>query len=143
MDACEKAARQYIAQLSSETEEGDERIRERAVRWRAGVTSLQMWAQMAMRMLVIAACSGHLCGRARVVLGWPLWRFAAHEYFGRWILAWVFTQVLPLSFLSLPYRGGRYPAGSMYEFLNRSFYFGHSFAIWFAHYSLGALIRPV
>ena len=28
----------------------------------------------------------------------------------------------------------------MYEFLNRSFYFGHSFAIWFAHYSLWALM---
>jgi len=28
----------------------------------------------------------------------------------------------------------------MYEFLNRTFYFGHSFAIWFAHYSLWALM---
>jgi hypothetical protein len=27
----------------------------------------------------------------------------AHEYFGRWILAWLFTQKLPLYFLSLPY----------------------------------------
>jgi hypothetical protein len=26
----------------------------------------------------------------------------AHEYFGRWILAWFFTQEVPLYFLSLP-----------------------------------------
>jgi hypothetical protein len=112
-----------------------------AVRWRAGVTSLQMWAQMAMRILVIAAA---LWATSAVALVW-YWvgrygGWSAHEYFGRWILAWVFTQVLPLPFLSLPYRGGCYPSGSMYEFLNRSFYFGHSFAIWFAHYSLWALM---
>ena len=38
----------------------------------------------------------------------------AHEYFGRWILAWFFTQKVPLYFLSLPYRGGRATIGSMY-----------------------------
>ena len=31
----------------------------------------------------------------------------AHQYFGRWILAWFFTQKVPLYFLSLPYKGGR------------------------------------
>ena len=40
----------------------------------------------------------------------------AHEYFGRWILAWFFTQKLPLYFLSLPYRGGRATIGSMYAY---------------------------
>ncbi len=112
-----------------------------AVRWRAGVTSLQMWAQMVMRMLVIAAA---LWAISAVVLVW-YWAgryggWAGHRYFGRWILAWVFTQLLPLSFLPLPYRGVRYPSATMYEFLNRRFYFGHSFGIWFAHYSLWALI---
>jgi hypothetical protein len=87
-----------------------------AVRWRAGVTSLQMWAQMAMRILVIAV---GLWATSAVALVWYWVRryagWAAHEYFVRWILAWALTQVPPLLFLSLPYRGERYPAGSMYN----------------------------
>ena len=63
---------------------------------------------------------------------------AQHEYFGRWILAWFFTQKLPLAFLSLPYRSGRYTIGSMYLFLNQRFYLGHSFGEWFAFNSLWA-----
>jgi len=38
-----------------------------AVRWRAGVTSLQMWAQMAMRILVIAVA---LWATSAVALVW-------------------------------------------------------------------------
>jgi len=60
----------------------------------------------------------------------------AHEYFGRWILAWFFTQKVPLYFLSLPYRGGRYTIGSMYLYLNWRFYLGRSFGEWFASYSI-------
>jgi len=60
----------------------------------------------------------------------------AHEYFGRWILAWIFTQKLPLYFLSLPYRGHRCTIGSVYAFLNWRFYQGRSFGEWFASYSL-------
>jgi hypothetical protein len=60
----------------------------------------------------------------------------AHEYFGRWILAWFFTQKLPLYFLSLPYRGGRATIGSMYLYLNWRFYQGGSFGQWFAFYSV-------
>ena len=60
----------------------------------------------------------------------------AHEYFGRWILAWLFTQKLPLYFLSLPYRGGRATIGSMYLYLNWRFYLGRSFGQWFASYSV-------
>jgi type IV secretory pathway TraG/TraD family ATPase VirD4 len=64
----------------------------------------------------------------------------AHEYFGRWFLAWLFTQKIPLYFLSLPYRNGRYTIGSMYAFLNWRFYLGRSFGEWYAFYSLwGAL----
>ena len=42
----------------------------------------------------------------------------AHQYFGRWFLAWLFTQKLPLYFLSLPYHGQRCTIGSIYAFLN-------------------------
>ncbi len=60
----------------------------------------------------------------------------AHQYFGRWILAWLFTQKLPLYFLSLPYRGHRCTIGSVYAYLNWRFYSGRSFGEWFASYSL-------
>ena len=60
----------------------------------------------------------------------------AHEYFCRWILAWLFTQKVPLYFLSLPYRGGRYTIGSMYLYLNWRFYLGRSFGEWFTSYSV-------
>ena len=59
----------------------------------------------------------------------------AHEYFGRWFLAWFFTEVIPLPFGSLPYRGDRYTIDSMYLFLSRRYYFGASFAGWFWHYA--------
>jgi hypothetical protein len=64
----------------------------------------------------------------------------AHEYFGRWFLAWLFTQKLPLYFLSLPYGNGRYTIGSMYAFLNWRFYLGRSFGEWFAFYSLWGVL---
>jgi Type IV secretion-system coupling protein DNA-binding domain len=64
----------------------------------------------------------------------------AHEYFGRWFLAWLFTQKLPLYFLSLPYGNSRYTIGSMYAFLNWRFYLGRSFGEWFAIYSLWGVL---
>ncbi len=64
----------------------------------------------------------------------------AHEYFGRWFLAWLFTQKLPLYFLSLPYGNGRYTIGSMYAFLNWRFYQGRSFGEWYAFYSLWGVL---
>ena len=60
----------------------------------------------------------------------------AHEYFGRWILAWFFTQKVPLYFLSLPYKGGRATIGSMYAYLNWRLYQGRSFGQWFASCSV-------
>ena len=60
----------------------------------------------------------------------------AHEYFGRRILAWFFTQKVPLYLLSLPYGGGRATIGSMYLYLNWRFYLGRSFGQWFASYSV-------
>ena len=64
----------------------------------------------------------------------------AHEYFGRWFLAGLFTQKLPLYFLSLPYGNGRYTIGSMYAFLKWRFYLGRSFGEWYAYYSLWGLL---
>lgn len=64
----------------------------------------------------------------------------AHRYFGRWFMAWLFTQELPLYFLSLPYRGQRCTIGSMYRYLNWRFYQGRSFGQWFCSYSLWAAI---
>ena len=49
---------------------------------------------------------------------------AAHRYFIRWFLAWFLTQKIPLTFASLPYRGGRYTITSMYAFLNYKYYLG-------------------
>jgi hypothetical protein len=66
----------------------------------------------------------------------------AHQYFGRWFLAWLFTQKLPLYFLSLPDHGRRYTIGSMYAFLNWRFYRGRCFGQWFVAYSLWAEIPP-
>ncbi len=42
-------------------------------------------------VIIVWLWSGHLAGPG------------AHQYFGRWVLAWLFTQELPLGFLSLPY----------------------------------------
>jgi type IV secretory pathway TraG/TraD family ATPase VirD4 len=64
----------------------------------------------------------------------------AHQYFGRWMLAWCFTQEVPLPFLTLPYRGGRATIDSMYAYLNWRFYGGYSFGQWFAAYSLWAAL---
>ncbi len=61
---------------------------------------------------------------------------SAHEYFGRWILAWFFIQKVPLYFLSLPYKGGRATIGSMYAYLNWRLYQGRSFGQWFASCSV-------
>ena len=60
---------------------------------------------------------------------------AAHRYFIRWFLAWFLTQEIPLTFASLPYRGGRYTIASMYAFLNYKYYLGGSFASWYWHYA--------
>src|SRR5208337_1777580 len=66
---------------------------------------------------------------------------AAHRYFIRWFLAWFLTQEIPLTFASLPYRGGRYTITSMYAFLNYKYYLGGSFAWWYWHYSMwGAVL---
>jgi hypothetical protein len=66
----------------------------------------------------------------------------AHEYFGRWVLAWFFTQKVPLYFLTLPFKGGRATIDSMYAYLNWRFYLNQDFGDWFAAYSLWAGVLP-
>jgi len=113
----------------------------RAVRWRAGGTAFQLSLQMAVRAVLLAALLW-----AVMTLG-LVWYWTgyyggpdAHQYFGRWFLAWFFTQEVPLYFLSLPYRSGRYTIGSMYSFFNHRFYLGGSFAWWFWHYAPWGLL---
>jgi Type IV secretion-system coupling protein DNA-binding domain len=118
---------------------------DRAVRRRADLASLHVWAQMALRTVVLIALLWTLL---TVALVW-YWTghyggLAAHQYFGSWFLAWFLTQVIPLTFASLPYRGRRYPIASMYDFLNRRYYLGGSFAGWFWHYApWGAVITAL
>jgi hypothetical protein len=106
-----------------------------AVRYEAARSSAAMTLRLALRLSLIWI---GICALSDVFFVWywsghfggPL----AHRYFGRWFLAWLFTQKFPLCFLSLPYRGGRYTIGSVYVFLNRRFYLGLSFGEWFAFY---------
>jgi len=107
----------------------------RTVRWHAGGAAFQLILQMAVRAVLLA---GLLWAVMTLGLVWYWTGYyggpSAHEYFGRWLLAWFFTQEVPLYFLSLPFRGGRYTIGSMYTFLNQRFYLGGYFA-WFWYYA--------
>lgn len=118
---------------------------DRAVRRRVDLASLHLWAQMALRTLLLIAL---MWGLLTVALVW-YWtgRYGgtdAHLYFGRWFLAWFLTQEIPLTFASLPYNGGRYTITSMYYFLNQKYFLGASFAGWFRHYApWGAVITAL
>jgi hypothetical protein len=96
--------------------------------------SLELRLREALRYLLLTAA---IWGEMTVCLVWH-WTGqyggpAAHRYFIRWFLAWFLTQEIPLSFASLPYRGGRYTITSMYAFLNYKYYLGGSFASWYWH----------
>ena len=108
----------------------------RAVRRRADLASLHVWAQMALRTVLLIIVLWTLLTLA-LVWFWTAYYSgpAAHQYFGSWFVAWFLTQAIPLTFASLPYRGHRYPIASMYDFLNRGYYLGGSFAGWFWHYA--------
>ena len=100
-----------------------------------------------------------MAARAAVVtlLSWALLTFtlvwywtgyyggvAAHHYFWCWILTWFFTEIIPLPFGSVPYRGARYTIPSMYPFLCYKYYSGGSFPGWFWHYApWGFLITAI
>ena len=110
-----------------------------AVLRRADMASLQVWTQTALRVVLLLVLLWALITTALVWywVGGP----PAHQYFGRWFLAWFFTEIIPLPFGSIPYRGERYTIDSMYLFLSHKYYFGASFASWFWQYALwGALL---
>ena len=113
-----------------------------AVLRRADMASLQVWTQTALRIVLAIALLWALTTTAMVwywtgYYGGP----PAHEYFGRWVLAWFFTEIIPLPFGSIPYKGQRYTIDSMYRYLSWKYYFGGSFAGWFWHYApWGALL---
>ncbi len=118
---------------------------DRAIRRRADLASLHVWAQTVFRSVLL------------IVLIWTFLTLAlvwywtgyysgpeAHQYFGSWFLAWFLTQEIPLTFASLPYHGRRYTITSMYAFLNYKYYLGGSFAGWFWHYApWGAIITAL
>ena len=86
-------------------------------------TLLRLWLRFLLLWILIWAASDLFFvwyWSGRLVAG-------AHQYLGRWFLAWIFTQKVPLYFLSLPYRGRRCTIGSMYCYLNWRFYAGRSF----------------
>jgi len=114
-----------------------------AVLRRADMASLQVWTQTALRIVLAIALLWALITTA------PVWYWMgyygggppAHEYFGRWVLAWFFTEIVPLPFGSIPYKGQRYTIDSMYRYLSWKYYFGGSAADWFWHYApWGALL---
>ncbi|HUA36029.1 MAG TPA: type IV secretion system DNA-binding domain-containing protein [Candidatus Binataceae bacterium] len=107
-----------------------------AVLHRADMATLKVWAQTALRIVLMIV---FMWAVTTTVLVWCWLGYyggpPAHEYFGRWVLAWFFTEIVPLPFGSLPYRGARYPIDRMYVFLCRKYYLGGSFAGWFWHYA--------
>ncbi len=107
-----------------------------AVLRRAEMASLQVWTQRALRIVLLILCLWALITTALVWYWMGYYGGSpAHEYFGRWFLAWFFTEIIPLPFGSLPYRGNRYTFNSMYFLLSHKYYFGASFAGWFWHYA--------
>jgi Type IV secretion-system coupling protein DNA-binding domain len=118
---------------------------DRAVRRRADLASMHVWAQMTLRTILLIVL---LWALLTVGLVW-YWTgyyggLAPHQYFVNWFLAWLLTQEIPLTFASLPYNGGRYTITSMYYFLNQKYFHGASFAGWFWHYAAwGAVITAL
>jgi hypothetical protein len=95
-------------------------IRE-AIYERATIESLKLRLRDALRFLILATM---LWAEFSVILVWH-WSGRssgpqAHRYFLEWFAAWFLTQEIPLTFASLPYRGGYYTVTSMYRFLNAS-----------------------
>jgi hypothetical protein len=113
-----------------------------AVLRRADMASLQVWTQTALRIVLAIALVWALITTSLV------WYWMGHyggppaqECFGRCVLAWFFTEIVPLPFASIPYKGGRYTIDSMYRYLSWKYYFGGSFGGWFWHYApLGVVL---
>jgi hypothetical protein len=107
-----------------------------AIHERALLASLELRLRESLRYVLLTAA---LWAEMTLCLVWH-WTAhyggpAAHRYFIEWFLAWFLTQDIPLTFASLPYRGGRYTITSMYAFLNYKYYLGGSFGSWYWHYA--------
>jgi hypothetical protein len=115
-----------------------------AVLRRAEIASLQVWTQAALRIVIVIFAVWALI-TVGLVWYWtgyysgPL----AHRYFGRCMLTWCLTDVIPLPFGSVPYRGARYTIPSLYRFLCYKYYLAGSFPGWFWHYSLWGAVLTV
>jgi type IV secretion system coupling TraD/TrwB family protein len=113
----------------------------RAMSWRTSGASFAIWTQMAAR---VAAVTAMVWSTLTFVLVWYWTGYyggvAAHRYFWLWILTWLFTDIIPLPFGSVPYRGARYTIPSMYPFLCYKYYSGGSFPGWFWHYAPWGLL---
>jgi hypothetical protein len=117
----------------------------RAVRWRSDGASLALWTQMAARVAVVMTL---VWAALTFGLVWYWTGYyggvAAHRHFRLWILTWFFSEIIPLPFGSVPYRGGRYTIPSMYPFLCYKYYSGGSFPGSFWHYApWGFLITAI
>ena len=109
-------------------------VDETAVRWRAGVTSFHMALQMAARTVLAGVTIWAL---STFLLVWFWVRYylpLGPQYFGLWMFSGLFSEVIPLHFLRVPYNGRLYPILSVYLFLSDKIY-DHSFPVWFWHYA--------
>ena len=82
-------------------------VAETAVRWRAGVTSFHMALQMAARTVLAGVTIWALSTLLLV------WFWVRHylplgpQYFKLWLFSWLFSEVIRLHFLNVPYHGRR------------------------------------
>jgi hypothetical protein len=110
------------------------------LKYEAQRVSSAMLLRVVVRSLILAAAAwaaatsalvwywtGYYCG--------PI----AHQYFTEWVVGWFFTEELPVPFLSLPYRGSRYPVDTLYGFLNQHV-FKASPGTWFEYYAGWGLV---
>lgn len=114
-----------------------------AIKYEVGQRSFAMVARLFLRLALIGI---GIWAASTFALVW-YWtaRYCgpfAHRYFGEWLLAWFFSDELPVPFISLPYHGQRYAVQTMYAFLNGRIYF-NSFGVWFERYELWGLVPPL
>ena len=118
-------------------------LSERMVRSEGRRAASEMMLRLAVRVAVLAA--GVWAGCTALLVWYQTGRYCgplAHQYFTEWLVAWFFTEPLPVPFMSLPYAGQRYPIQSIYEFLNRTIFVA-SPAAWFQHYAGWGLLPHV
>jgi hypothetical protein len=70
--------------------------------------------------------------------GGPYLPLGPHD-FRLWLFSWLFSEVIPLHFLNIPFKWRRYPILSIYLFVSDKIYC-HSFPVCFWHYAVGGAI---